>query len=133
MSSPYVLGLVGAGFCLVLIFEMLRRRHLREKYAALWIVVAVAVAVGALFPATVTKVSGWLGVEVPLNLIFFLGGIVLLVAHVQQSYETGRLEDRTRTLAEQVALLRLEVENLRRELDTRSPDHAPVESPSDRA
>lgn len=124
MSSPYILGLVGAGFCLVLIFEMLRRRHLREKYAALWIVVAMAVALGAIFPSLLSRVSGWLGVEVPSNLVFFLGGIVLLVAHVQQSYETGRLEDRTRLLAEQVALLRMELEDLRRalgEAEARNP------------
>ena len=112
MSSAYVLGLVGAAICLVLIFEMLRRRHLREKYAALWIVVAVAVLVGAIFPSVLTAASDLVGVEVPSNLVFFLGGMVLLVAHVQLSYETGRLEDRSRVLAEQVALLKLEVETL---------------------
>jgi hypothetical protein len=113
MTSAYILGVVGAAFCLVLIFELLRRRHLREKYAALWIVVGVAVAVGALFPAVLETTSELVGVQIPSNLVFFLGGLVLLLAHVQQSYETGRLEDRTRVLAEQVALLRLELEDVR--------------------
>lgn len=113
MTSAYILGLVGAAFSLVLIFELLRRRHLREKYAALWIVVAMAVAVGALFPAVLERTSELVGVQVPSNLVFFLGGLVLLLAHVQLSYETGRLEDRTRVLAEQVALLRLELEDAR--------------------
>ena len=113
MTSAYILGLVGAAFSLVLIFELLRRRHLREKYAALWIVVAVSVAVGALFPAVLETASELAGVQIPSNLVFFLGGLVLLLAHVQLSYETGRLEDRTRVLAEQVALLRLELEDAR--------------------
>jgi hypothetical protein len=113
MTSAYVLGVVGAAFSLTLIFEMLRRRHLREKYAALWILVATAVAVGALFPGVLEATSDLLGVAIPSNLVFFLGGLVLLLAHVQLSYETGRLEDRTRVLAEQVALLRLELDEVR--------------------
>jgi hypothetical protein len=115
--TAYWLGLFGAAVSLVLIFEMLRRRHLREKYAVLWIVVAVGVLLGALFPSILIWSASMLGVEVPSNLVFFLGGLVLLVAHVQLSFEAGRLEDRTRILAEQLAITRLEVEELARRLD----------------
>ena len=41
--------------------------------------------------------------QVPANLLFFLGSLVLLVLTLQHSYELGRLEEKTRTLAEELA------------------------------
>ncbi|MFL6135742.1 MAG: hypothetical protein ACJ72A_23260, partial [Nocardioidaceae bacterium] len=43
-------------------------------------------------------------------LLFFVASMLLLVVSVQHSSELGRLEERTRTLAEEVALLRLELQ-----------------------
>jgi hypothetical protein len=50
------------------------------------------------------------GVQVPANLLFFVASMVLLVVSIQHSYEMGRMEDRTRTLAEEIALVRMELE-----------------------
>jgi hypothetical protein len=40
---------------------------------------------------------------------------VLLILTLQHSYELGRLEEKSRTLAEEIALLRLELDNPRKE------------------
>ncbi|MGI8645094.1 MAG: DUF2304 domain-containing protein [Nocardioides sp.] len=110
MSANYILGLVGALVTIVALFELLRRRHLREKYAVLWIVIAVGTVIVALTPGLLEWVALRIGVAVPANLLFFTASMVLLVVSIQHSYELGRLEDRTRTLAEEVALLRLELQ-----------------------
>lgn len=109
MSSTFTLGLIGAVAILVVLFEMLRRQRLREKYALIWAVVAVGTVVLAVFPEVLTWAADLLGVQVPSNLLFFAASMLLLVMSVQLSYEIGRLEDRTRTLAEEVALLWMEV------------------------
>jgi Uncharacterized conserved protein (DUF2304) len=64
----------------------------------------------AAFPGLLAWASSLLGVAVPANLLFFLASMLLLVVTVQHSSELGRLEDRTRTLAEEVGLLRLQLE-----------------------
>ena len=46
----------------------------------------------------------------PSNLLFFVASLVIMVLTLQHSSELGRLEERTRTLAEDVALLQMEVE-----------------------
>lgn len=51
----------------------------------------------------------------PANLLFFLASMVLMVVNVQLSMEIGRLEERTRTLAEEVALLRADLDEHGRE------------------
>jgi hypothetical protein len=109
VSAPLVLGLVGSLATLIFLFEMLRRRQLREKYALLWVAVAVVTIVVALVPGALTWASDLVGVEVPANLLFFLASMLLLLVSIQHSYELGRLEERNRTLAEEVALLRLEI------------------------
>ncbi|CAN5645815.1 N/A [soil metagenome] len=110
MKPTYVLGLVGSLITLTLLFELLRRRRLREKYAVFWVIVATATLVIALFPGTLTAAADLVCFEVPANLLFFGASMLLLGVSIHQSYEMGRLEERTRTLAEEIGLLRLEIE-----------------------
>jgi hypothetical protein len=49
-------------------------------------------------------------VQTPSNLLFFVAALVLLIVCVQLSWEVSRLEDETRALAEEVAILRLEAQ-----------------------
>lgn len=117
MNPDFVLGLIGSVITLVVLFEMLRRHQLREKYAVFWVVVAVAAIVVAVFPQVLFWAAQVTGVEVPTNLLFFVASFVLLVVTVQHSYELGRLEERTRSLAEELALLRMEADRLRIETE----------------
>lgn len=112
--SGYLVALVGALVTLGFMVELLRRRRLREKYAALWIVVAVVVAVLAFFPGLVERAASAAGVTVPVNLVFFVGLLLLLIVCVQLSAEVGGLEQKAQTLAEESALLRHRVEQLER-------------------
>lgn len=110
MTAPTILGLTGSLITLVFLFELLRRRHLREKYAVLWISVAAVALLLTVVPGLLTGLSNLLGVDVPSNLVFFMALLLLLLATIQHSFEVGRLEEKTRTLAEEIALLRLDVE-----------------------
>lgn len=112
MRSTVILGLVGSLVTLTLLFEMLRRRRLREKYAVFWVLVAIATLVVAVFPVLLTRAAALVGVEIPSNLLFFGASMLLLVVSVQHSSELGRLEERCRTLAEELALLRMQVSSL---------------------
>lgn len=110
MDDVRVLGLVGGLAVLVVMFELLRRRQLKEKYAVLWLAVSVPVAVLAVAPGVLDAVAGSLSVADPVNLLLFVGLLVLLSVCVHLSWESSRLEDETRALAEEIALLRLQVE-----------------------
>ncbi|MGA8210665.1 MAG: DUF2304 domain-containing protein, partial [Nocardioidaceae bacterium] len=109
MRATLVLGAVGSVVTLTLLFEMMRRHRLREKYAVFWVVVALLTLAVAAFPGLLAWAAALVGVAVPANLLFFVASLLLLVVSVQHSSELGRLEERTRTLAEEVALLRLQV------------------------
>lgn len=110
MNAEVVLGLTGAFAILVVLFELLRRHQLREKYAVLWAFVAMGAVAVALIPGLLRSLADLVGVEVPANLLFFVGSMLLMIISLQHSFELGRLEEKTRTLAEEIALLRLEVQ-----------------------
>ena len=111
MRATVTLGVVGSVVTLVLLFELLRRKHLREKYAVFWALVAVMTLFVAAVPQSLFWLSDVLGVAVPANLLFFVASMVLLGVSVQHSHELGRLEERTRSLAEEVALLEMRLDS----------------------
>ncbi len=115
MSAPtltYALGIVAALATALFVLELLRRGILREKFAALWLLVSSVLVVLAVFPQVLTWAASLVGIAVPANLLFFLAAVLLLLVSVQLSYEVSRLEARTRRLAEELALLRDDVRML---------------------
>jgi hypothetical protein len=94
---------------LVLIFELLRRRQLREKYTLLWMGVGLAVLVLGFFPRLLDRISGEFGVASGASLVLFLAVVFLLLVCIHLSWEASRLEEETRTLAEEVALIRTQL------------------------
>src|SRR5690349_6757814 len=97
---------------LTVILELLRRRQLREKYAVLWIVVGLGVIPLALFPRAFDQVAGLIGVASGVSLVLFLGLVVLVLICIHLCWEVSRLEEETRTLAEEVALIRTRLAEL---------------------
>lgn len=91
------------------VFYLLRRGALREKYAVLWLFFSGAALFFAVFPSTLVWFSHLIGVAEPVNLLFFMTVVLLVLVAVQLSYELSRHEMRIRRLAEEVALLRDEI------------------------
>ena len=93
---------------LVVIVELLRRRQLREKYAMLWLAVVLVVLPLALYPRLLDGTARALGVASGVSLVLFLGFVFLLFVCIHLSWEVSRLEEETRTIAEELAILRTE-------------------------
>jgi hypothetical protein len=110
--SSYVVAIIGSVLILAGIFELLRRRQLTEKYAALWLVVGVLLLVLTIFPGLLAAVTHALGFAVPSNLLFFVGIVFLVGVCLHLSWELSRLENETRKLAEDLAIMRLELREL---------------------
>ncbi|RDZ48804.1 DUF2304 domain-containing protein, partial [Haloferax sp. Atlit-4N] len=57
MNGTTVLGIVASVVILVLLFEMMRRHRLREKYAMIWALVSLAILVLAVFPSVLNAAT----------------------------------------------------------------------------
>lgn len=110
--SDYLTALIGAVLVLGLMLELLRRRQLKEKYAALWLVVGLGVLVLIIAPGLLTTVSEALGFEVPSNFLFFIALTLLLGVTVHLSWELSRVEEETRELAEEIAIVNMRLDEV---------------------
>lgn len=118
MSGVHLIAILAAVATIAAIIQLTLRRQLREKYALVWLTVGVVMAVFAISPGLFNHLAHSIGVKNPPDLLTVLASLFLLVVCVQFSWELGRMEDKSRLLAEEVALLRNEIERLRRKQES---------------
>ncbi len=107
-SRGHLLVLLVTLSSVLFIVRLLRRHHLPARYALLWLSVGVVLVFLAAFPGVLDATSDFLGISYGPT-TFFLGAItLLLLVVVHFSWELSRLEERTRLLAEELAILRAE-------------------------
>jgi hypothetical protein len=90
---------------LLLVFEMVRRRYLHERYAILWLGAALLLLVLAAWTQLLSTISGAVGISTPSNAFFVIAFAFLLLLLLHFSAVVSRLADETRVLAQRLALL----------------------------
>lgn len=118
---------------LAAVVVMLRSKLLREKYAVLWVIVGLLVVVLAVFPSLLEVLAGAVGIAVPSNLLFALAILMLLGVTLHLSLEASRIDEEARTLSEESAILRLQVEKLSADVDRLRQEREPPGSVRPRA
>ena len=78
----------------------------------MWLLVGVATLVLAAFPQLLSVVASAFGIQVPSNLLFTMSILLLLGVSLHLSWEISVVEEETRSLAEEVSILRVQVERL---------------------
>jgi hypothetical protein len=107
-TRAHVLVLLVTLSSILFMLRLLRRHGLPARYALLWISIGSVLVALAASPAALDRVSEWVGISYP-PATFFLGAITMLFLIVLHfSWELSRLEDRTRSLAEEIAILRID-------------------------
>lgn len=110
---PFILAFVVVGS----VVWLLRQRKLREKYAVLWILVGVVTLVLAGFPQLLNWAAELTGFALPSNLLFMLAIFLLMGVCLHLSLEISVVEDETRALAEEAAILRSQLDLLQNDVD----------------
>jgi hypothetical protein len=87
------------------IFELVRRKHLMERYALLWLLAGMIVLILGLWKGLLTSISSAVGIKSPPNLLFVVVFAFVLIMLVQFSITVSRLSDQNKQLAQRVALL----------------------------
>lgn len=105
MQLSVVTSITGV-LVLAYILELLRRQQLREKYAAIWLAVGVLAAPLGFFPWVLNSTAHRLGIASGVSLVLFGGFLLVLMVCLHLSYEASRLEAETRTLSEDLAMMR---------------------------
>ena len=95
---------------LLVVLSLVRRRRLRGKYGLFWLLVVLGFLPFAIDPDLVDAVGNRLGIRYQPALLMIAGIAVLTLLAMHFSWEVSRLEERSRAMAEELALLRAKVE-----------------------
>jgi hypothetical protein len=102
---------------LLFILRLVRGQRLKAKYSLLWLSVGGLMLVLAIVPGLFDSIASRLGVYYQPTLFLVLAVAFLLLVVVHFSFELSRMENRIRSLAEEVTFLRHDLDEARR--DTR--------------
>ncbi|GAB3490926.1 DUF2304 domain-containing protein [Flexivirga lutea] len=98
-------------------YALIRQGWLKEKYTLIWVLAALVTFLVGVFPPILDWFADIVGVQQGPNLLFLAAGVAMMLICVQLSVEASTQSYKSRTLAEEIAILRLEVERQRRDLD----------------
>ena len=88
-----------------LIFELVRRRRLMERYAILWLLAGLTLLVLALWKGLLTTIAHAVGISYAPTVLFAVAFAFVLVMLVQFSTAISRLADQNTILAQRLALM----------------------------
>jgi hypothetical protein len=90
----------------LVVFELIRSRRLRERYALLWLVTGVVLVVLSAWRSGLNTIAGWLGVRgYPPAVLFAVGLLFVILVLLHYSTVISRLSDQNVVLAQRLALL----------------------------
>jgi hypothetical protein len=91
---------------LLVVFELIRSRRLRERYALLWLITGVVLLVLSVWRSGLNTIASWFGVSgYPPAILFAVGFLFVLLVLLHYATVISRLSDQTTILAQRLALL----------------------------
>jgi len=100
-----LVSIVAALGLFMVVFELVRRRRLLERYALLWLFSALALLGLAVWRDLLEEVATTIGIYSPPNALFLVAFGFVLVLLLHFSIAVSRLTDQTKVLAQRVAML----------------------------
>jgi hypothetical protein len=109
---PQLLSVLASLVLVGIVFELVRRRRLMERYALLWLFSGAVLFILAVWRGLLEELAGLVGIAYAPSALFIvaLGCILLLLLHF--SLVISRLVDQNKVLAQRVGLLQQRLEQV---------------------
>lgn len=114
MDIVKVLAIAGSATLLVLVFELIRRGRLKERYALLWLFSGLVLLILSLSRSLLESFSRLVGIFYPPSLLFLVAFVFLLLITLHFSAVISGLSEQNKRLAQEVALLRQSLDEVSR-------------------
>lgn len=114
---------------LVLVFELVRRKRLSERYAILWLLAAITLLVLAVWKGLLTSLSSDVGISYPPSLLFTVAIGLITMILLNFSLAVSRLSDQNKVLAQRLGLLQQRIEEAEAATSAQVEARAPAGAP----
>ena len=113
MDIVKILAIAGSATLLFLVFELIRRRRLKERYALLWLFSGTVLLILSLSRSLLEYIARQVGIFYPPSLLFLIAFLFLLLITLHFSAVISGLSEKNKRLAQEIALLRQALEELK--------------------
>lgn len=103
-----IILILGAVAVLVYMLLKIRNKRIQIHYAIYWTFFSVAIVTFCAFPQIINVISGLLGVEVPVHLLFTVAAAMVVIKLFNDTIKMSELEKKIETLTQEIALLEAE-------------------------
>ena len=101
-----IVAAVASVLLILFVFELIRSRRLRERYALLWLATGLVLLVLSLWRGGLNTIAGWFGVTgYPPAVLFAVAVLFILLVLLHYSTVVSKLADQNTILAQRLALL----------------------------
>lgn len=107
--TAQAIAIAGAAVLFFFVLELLRRRHLGEPYAILWLIASVVLLVLAVWQDLLAELADLVGIASPANALFAVAFGYVLILLLAFSAVLSRLSRENRVLAQEIARLNEQV------------------------
>ncbi len=104
-----------AVIALAVLIYMIHGNMLKLKYALTWFLLVAGVLVFGCFPSLTSVLAGFLGIETPVNMLFFAGFCFSLIIIFSLTVVVSRLSVSQKKLTQEIGLLKKELEEVKKE------------------
>jgi len=94
---------------LITIFELVRKRKLREEYSWLWILIGVSMILMVWRYDLLVRITHFIGAFWPTSTIFFFGLLFLMLINLHYSVKISGLTNQVKNLSQEITLLKGEL------------------------
>jgi hypothetical protein len=89
---------------LIYIVGNIRRQLVNFRYGIGWMVVAILIMILAIWPSLLITLSRLLGIAAPVNMLFFLGFVLVVVVIFSLSKSVSDLSEKVKQLSQELAI-----------------------------
>ena len=110
MDLLKILSVTGSGAMLIVVVELIRRGRLKERYSLLWLLAGGCLLIFSSSRGLLEYVSHLAGVYYAPSFLFLIAFLFLLLITLHFSVVISGLSERNKQLAQELALLREELQ-----------------------
>jgi len=119
LDRAMIFGLIAGIGTFIFVLELVRRRRLKEEYSLLWLATAAALIILSLSRPTLDTLASAVGIIYPPSALFLVAMVFVLFILLHYSVVLTRLTQENKENAQQLALMRFQIEQMQKALALR--------------
>jgi hypothetical protein len=108
------LSIFGSIFILIFIFELVRKKRLKEEYSLLWLFFSILFFIFSIWRKGLEKFAHFIGIDYPPSALFLLLLIFVFSILLHFSIIISKLSENNKNLIQEVGILKMELKEIQK-------------------